>query len=126
MPFEIHEEIARSNGPLKDWICDSTNKAKLLLEESVGAALVTRVLTAGYAPDGRGLDDAELEEIGRDPFLVAYALAAQLRTVVTKEVSKPSKRRANRKLPDVCRDLGVACINDFDLFRALHFTTAGS
>lgn len=49
--------------------------------------------------------------IGRDPFLIAYASVSADRVVVTKEVSKPSKQGANRKIPDVCNDLGVKCIS---------------
>ena len=55
----------------------------------------------GYAPD---LNDSEIEEIGQDPFPIGYALAdAGNFTVVTKEVSAPSKQRANRRVPDVCK-----------------------
>jgi hypothetical protein len=64
-----------------------------------------------------------LEKMGRDPILIAYALAASDRIVVTKEVSAPSKQGANRKIPDVCNSLGVQPMKDFDFFRALGFTT---
>jgi hypothetical protein len=75
----------------------------------------------GYASD---LDDTEVEKIGRDPFLIGYAMAYVLEaTVVTKEVSAPSKQGANRKIPDVCRSMGVRCINDFDFYRELNFRT---
>lgn len=51
-----------------------------------------------YAPD---LNDSEIEEIGQEPFLI-YALDDVANfTVVTKEVSAPSKQRANRRVPDV-------------------------
>lgn len=67
--------------------------------------LVSRVINEGYCPDPT---DQEIEAMGRDPFLLAYALADPLNhTIVTTEVSKPSKRRANRKVPDVGRDLGI-------------------
>jgi hypothetical protein len=46
------------------------------------------------------------------------------RTVITTEVSKPSKRRQNRKLPDVCGDFGVQCTDTFALIRHLNFTTS--
>jgi uncharacterized protein DUF4411 len=58
-----------------------------------------------------------------DPFLIAYALAQSDRVVVTKEVSKPSKLRANRKVPDVCDDVGVKWIKDFDFFKVAGFST---
>ncbi len=72
---------------------------------------------------GQTLSDSEIEKIGRDPFLVAYALAQSDRVVVTKEVSKPSKVRANRKVPDVCDDVGVKSIKDFNFFKVAGFST---
>ena len=51
----------------------------------------------------------------------AYGLAAPNRTIVTKEVSAPSKKRANRKVPDVCNSFGQVWIKDFDLYRTLGF-----
>lgn len=93
-----------------------------MLDEAVDPALLKRVVSVGYAPD---LDDSEVEKIGQDPFLVGYGLVSPSRVVVTKEVSKPSKMRANRRVPDVCRALGVKWVTDFDLYRALGFSTAG-
>ena len=122
MPFEIHNEIAVSTGPLRDWICSKDIKEALVLDEEVDTDLVERVLTEGY---GAHLTDSDLEKIGQDPFLIAYALAAADRAVVTKEMPKPSARRANRKIPDVCDTLNVRWMRDFDLYRTLKFTTAG-
>jgi hypothetical protein len=91
MPFEIHDEIAVSTGILKDWITTAEVKQALILDEEVNQDLVYQVLTQGYASD---LSDSEIEKLGRDPFLIAYAMAQADRVVVTKEVSKPSKVRA--------------------------------
>jgi hypothetical protein len=75
IPLEIMEEIkeGRKEGDLLiDWITQDTVHDALLLDESVDATLVQRVVRDGYAPD---LADDEIEKIGRDPFLIAYALA---------------------------------------------------
>jgi hypothetical protein len=120
MPFEIHDEIAVSTGPLKDWITSAEVRRALILIEEPDLDLVDRVLRGGYAPD---LTDSELEKVGQDPFLVAYALAGRDRVVVTKEVSAPSKQRANRKVPDVCTSLGVPWMRDFDFYKAAGFNT---
>ena len=102
IPREIMEEIKagrQDDDPLLDWICTPEIEAALLLDEAVDAVLVQRVVATGYAPD---LHDDEVEKIGRDPFLIAYALADSAnRVVVTTEVSRPSTQRANRKVPDV-------------------------
>ncbi len=120
MPFEIYQEIAVSNGPLRSWITVAETKKALVLDEEVNQDLVEKVLNKGY---GSNLTDSDLEKIGQDPFLVAYALATADRVVVTKEVSRPSKQRANRKVPDVCNDLGITWMKDFDLYKALNFNT---
>jgi hypothetical protein len=120
MPFEIYQEIAISNGPLCSWITVAATKKALILDEEVDQDLVERVLNDGH---GSNLNDSDLEKVGQDPFLVDYALAVAGRVVVTKEVSRPSKQRANRKVPDVCSDLGVTWMKDFDFYKALNFRT---
>lgn len=83
--------------------------------------MINRVVTTAYAAD---LTDLEVNEVGRDPFLIAYALAKRdERWVITNEVSKPKRQRANRHTPDVCKTLQVDCDNAFFLIRTLNFHT---
>ena len=121
---EIMEEIKagrKDDDPLLDWICTAEISAALLLDEAVEVALVQHVVSTGYAAD---LSDDEVEKIGRDPFLIAYALAYSAeRTVVTTEVSRPSTQRANRKVPDVCQAVGALSCGPFALNKALGFKT---
>jgi hypothetical protein len=124
IPQEIMEEIEagrKDDDPLLDWIRTPEIKDALLLDEAVDAALVQSVVSKGYAPD---LSDDDIEKLGRDPFLIAYAFSdPKDRTVVTTEVSRPSAQRANRKVPDVCQDLGVLSCGPFALNKALGFST---
>lgn len=120
MPLEIHGEIAISDGPLGEWIRSEETKEKLILDEEADQKLVQKVLDEGY---GKGLTDNDLEKIGQDAFLIAYALANADRTVVTKEISKPKAQKGNRKIPDVCDDLKVKWMRDFDFYKVLNFTT---
>lgn len=119
MPMEIYHEVAASADLLGTWLKRSEVRTAIVLDEATSGSRVRRIIVEGYAPD---LNDVELEEIGRDPFLVAAALGGPDRVVVTREVSGPSKKRANRKLPDVCAQFGVPVINDFALYRALKFS----
>ncbi len=83
-------------------------------------ALVQLVTTQGYAPD---LTDIELEVIGRDPFLIAYALAdIENRTVVTGEV-RSNKQRQNRPIPSVCDHFGVRSCDQWQFNRERDFRT---
>ncbi len=119
MPLEMIEEISDE---LAEWIADRDHRNALLLAEDADVALVQRVIDQGYAPD---LDDKEVEIVGRDPFLIAAALHDPTsRSVVTVEVSKPGRQRANRHVPDVCNSLGVRWTDSFGLIRALDFSTS--
>jgi hypothetical protein len=125
MPLEIFEEV--KDGPqdaakdlLFSWIQQDESKNALILHEGVNIDHVQNVVNTGYAND---LTDDEVEQIGRDPFLVAYAMADQNRCVVTVEVSKPSKKRHNRHVPDVCKTVGVRSCDPFMLNRELGFRT---
>jgi Domain of unknown function (DUF4411) len=125
MPLEIYEEIKdgpdEEKDPLFAWIQGPEVKDALLLPEVVDPDLVRAAISVGYAAD---LNDTEIEELGRDPFLVAYAMADPAnRVVVTAETSAPRKQRANRKVPDVCITMGVRWCNPFELNRSLGFRT---
>jgi Domain of unknown function (DUF4411) len=78
-------------------------KEALVLDEPTSR--VNHVIDHGYAPDR---NDVEIVKVGKDPFLIAAALAGSDRVIVTREVSKPSMTRANRKVPDVCATLGLS------------------
>ena len=122
VPYEIYGEIAVSTGPLHDWLTDAANSEAMLFDQRIDPANLNKVLTQGYASD---LNDSEIEEIGQDPFLIGYALTDVAGfTVVTKEVSAPSKQRANRRVPDVCKTFGIRSINDFEFYRELSFRIA--
>jgi hypothetical protein len=119
IPYEIYGEIAVSTGLLHDWLTDIAISKVMLFDQKIDPANLNAVITQGYAPD---LNDSEIEEIGQDPFLIGYALADVANfTVVTKEVSAPSKQRANRRVPDVCKTFGIRSINDFEFYRELNF-----
>jgi hypothetical protein len=126
MPLEIYEEIKlggkdTQKDMLYKWVADGAVKKVLVLAESVSAPLVSSCTNKGYAPD---LKDSELQQIGRDPFLIAYAMAfPKDRCVVSNEVSAPKKTRHNRKIPDVCATMGIECCNIFQMTRTLGFKT---
>lgn len=121
MPLECMEEVKVGNDEdlLCIWIKDAANEAALLLKQAVDQATVARVVAEGYAPD---LSDEHIEVIGRDPFILAHAIDSKTDCcIVTTEVSKPSRIRQNRHLPDVCNTFGIRCCDTFKMARALGF-----
>lgn len=121
MPFEIHEEISPQPGLFKNWLSDAGIKKALILDEAVDNHAVAHVVNAYGGP----LTDSDTEKMGRAPFLIAYGLIHADRIIVTKEISRPSAQKGNRKIPDVCNDVGVKWIRDFEMYKILNFTLAG-
>jgi hypothetical protein len=119
MPRVIFDEVTPPPGPFATWLTQKDVREALTLNENIPVSVIRHVIDIGYAPD---LTDVEVDEIGKDPFLIASALSGTERVVVTVEVSKPSKKRQNRKLPDVCQTFGIKSINPFELYRLLKFS----
>ncbi len=113
-------EVAGSLDILGRWMNRLEVKTALILPETIDRKKFQHVLDYGY---GTNLNEVELQEIGRDPFLIAAVLWNGDRAVVTREVSSPRKQRANRKIPDVCLSLRVEVITDYELYRRLDFNT---
>lgn len=123
VPVEVYEETVHRKKPddFVRWI--RRRRETMKLGETVRPDLVASVVDRGYAPD---LKEDEIRRLGRDPFLVAYALRdPEDRCVVTHERSRPGRQRANRHIPDVCADLNIRCIHLFGLIRELDFRTGG-
>lgn len=128
IPIEVYEEFSDTKGKdgqkdeLAIWSDQPEVKETLLLNEEAEQDLVARITYGGYVANPT---DDDLVKIGRDPFLLSYALKnIEERCIVSTEVSKPSKKGANRKVPDVCRDFKIRCINNFQMFRELNFSTS--
>ena len=124
VPEEIYEEVVlplpSRPDALVDWL--KLHQDTMVLDEQVNEGLVAHVIEVGYAHD---LTDEEIEKIGRDPFLIAYALAyISDRCIVTTEHSKPSRTRANRHVPDVSDYFDVSWTDTFGLIRVLDFRTS--
>jgi len=120
IPLEQLEEITQGHGPIVDWLNEASVRDSLLLDEELDGSHVNTVTIRAY---GR-LNDVEIEEVGRDPFLVAYAaLVPGARMVVTFEVSAPGQKKGRKKLPDACIPNGVPTCNLFQMIDALDFTT---
>lgn len=116
IPTEIYEEITAGSDELVAWA--KKNKAVLVLDEEVDTDLLRRVMDKGYAPD---LTSDEIEAIGKDPFLIAYALAdVDNRIVVTREV-RTNQVRHNRKVPSVCDSLKIKSCDPWRFGRDLDF-----
>lgn len=106
MPIETYEEVT-DGSLLYGWVRDPQRKGAILLDEAVDQSLLDQVVSQGYAPD---LTEIELEQVGFDPFLVAYGLASPSdRCVVTLEKLTPQQAAAkppgSRRMQHARRDM---------------------
>ena len=111
IPIEVYEEFSDTKDKhgekdaLASWADQIEVKDALLFEEEAEQDLVARITYGGYVANPT---DDELKKIGRDPFLISYALKdIDNRCIVTTESSKPSRLGANRHMPDVCMDFNI-------------------
>lgn len=125
IPLETYSEVVIGSKKGKDalslWMEQEYVSDALLLNEAVSIPMVQRVLAEAYAED---LNDTEVEQIGQDPFLIAYACVDPTRRcVVSNEAKKPTARRSDRRIPNACDDVGVQCCDTFAMLRRLGFKT---
>ena len=130
MPFEM---ISESRSPpnrgveIKTTITPmawrNNHETQLLLDASADQKTVSAVLKEDYELPQPSLD--ELNKIRKDPLLISYALTHVNTTIVTLEAKQENAtdtmKRHKRKIPFVCRKLGIRCIDTFDLIRELDF-----
>lgn len=109
LPREIYDEILRQDDELKIWVHD--NKEALVIDDISYHGVLTEVL-ACY---GDNPSDADMEEMGNDPYLIACALyhkqLGDPAVVVTEEKHAPGKVNAARRIPNACEDVGVDWCN---------------
>lgn len=114
----VLNEMASGNDPLAAWV---TARKGSFVSPTAGAISHLQRVTAQVQSYASKQAAARVDFLsGADPWLIAHALETG-RTVVTHEVREP--RRKNKvKIPDVCDDLGVGCIDPFTMFRQLGVT----
>jgi hypothetical protein len=109
LPQLVFEEIIRTEDNLADWLKQSKIPVREIDEP------VTRCLQTIYLknPLHKNLVDNTKARSLADPWVIAHAINEKA-TVVTKE-EKVTALNSNRiKIPNVCENMDVRWINDFD------------
>ncbi|MCY4021452.1 MAG: DUF4411 family protein [Chloroflexi bacterium] len=135
MPFEMLAEVKAGqlnrNKDLDEdklirWLKSEDREKDLLYGGSPNRELVNKVFKEGYELTDPSPD--ELRRIGKDPLLIAYALAISNACIVTlenkQENTTDAMKKHKRSIPFVCRKLKIRSIDTFELIRELHFSTA--
>lgn len=104
---EVAKELKRKEDGAHKWV-----KEREAIIVSIDSEVQEHVLEI-MRRYGR-LVDPRKNKSGGDPWVIALARARGL-TVVTSEKHTGSLRRP--KIPDVCKDLGIPCVEVIDFFR---------
>lgn len=117
---EVFNEITRTEDDLSRWLKDS----KISVKNIDGN--VTKCLQSIYAkdPSHKTLVDNTKSRSLADPWVIAHAMSKGA-TVVTKEEKVTAINSSRIKIPNVCDNMGVPWINDFDLIRELNIRFDG-
>ncbi|HMI64663.1 MAG TPA: DUF4411 family protein [Cyclobacteriaceae bacterium] len=112
LPEQVYDEIVKAEDDLAAWLKES----KIPIHKTTTG--VTEKLKVIYAtnPIHQYLVDNTKQRSLADPWVIAHAMDGNA-TVVTKEekVLAPSTTRI--KIPNVCDNMNVPCINDFQFIQ---------
>lgn len=110
----VHEEIIRTDDDLSEWLTKSRIRVREIDER------VTQCLQDIYSknPLHKLLVDNTRYRSLADPWVIAHAINEKA-VVVTKEEKITALNSSKIKIPNVCDNMGVRWINDFQLIEKL-------
>ncbi len=114
LPEMVFEEITRTEDELCKWLKESKIPIRKI------DANVTKCLQEIYAknPSHQNLVDNIKGRSLADPWVIAHALNEKA-IVVTKEAKVTALNSSRVRIPNVCDNMGVEWINDFELIAEL-------
>lgn len=115
IPELVYEEITRTEDELSKWL----KASKLPIEKISGP--VTKCLQDIYSanPVHKNLVDNIKTRSLADPWVIAHAINENA-IVVTKEEKVTALGSKRIKIPNVCDNMGIKWINDFQFIEALN------
>jgi len=114
IPQEVMNELQRKDDNLKKWLKDKKH-----LEHKIDLN-VQNCLKKMYNadPSHKLLTNSEKNRSMADPWVIAHAMAENA-IVVTKEVKDTSPSSKKVKIPNVCENMNIECIDDFEFIRRM-------
>jgi Domain of unknown function (DUF4411) len=114
LPEIVFEEITRTEDDLSNWLKGSKLPIHKISEP------VTRCLQRIYSqnPNHKNLVDNTKQRSLADPWVIAHAMNEEA-TVVTKENKETALNTKRIKIPNVCDNMGLRWINDFEFIQEL-------
>ncbi len=114
IPKMVYEEIIRTDDDLSNWLKESRIEVKPMTNA------ITTCLKSIYSnnPNHKHLVDSKKGRSLADPWVIAHAINENA-TVVTKEEKVTALNTKKIKIPNVCENMNVRWINDFDMITEL-------
>jgi predicted nucleic acid-binding protein len=114
IPELVYEEIIRTEDELSEWLKQS--KIPILKISEPVTICLQRIYSAD--PLHKNLVDNTKARSLADPWVIAHALHENA-TVVTKEEKVTALNSTRIKIPNVCENMGIRWINDFQFIDEL-------
>jgi len=110
IPQMVQNEVTKVEDNLSHWLLNESQIPVLNITESVQKAL-----RSIYNYDSRHvrLTDTSKSRSMADPWVIAHAIVENA-TVVSKEDKVMTKGSKKVRIPNVCENMGIRCIHDFD------------
>ncbi|MCE5175798.1 MAG: DUF4411 family protein [Bacteroidales bacterium] len=115
IPEMVSNEILRTEDDLAEWLKSSGIPIRKIDEQT--ASCLKDIFAAN--PIHKRLVDSVKGRSLADPWVIAHAICERA-TVVTKEEKITALISTKIKIPNVCENMGVKWINDFDFIRELN------
>ncbi|MFT4804711.1 MAG: hypothetical protein ACI9YE_001917 [Psychroserpens sp.] len=113
---EVYDEIVKTEDDLSKWLKESNIPVRNANESVIGS------LKEIYkTPVHLKLVDNTKNRSLADPWVIAHAMDSDS-VVVTKEEKVTQANSTKVKIPNVCDNMGVKWINDFEFVQELNFT----
>ncbi len=115
LPQMVYEEITRTEDDLADWLKNSNISIKK--NDSVVIECLRKIYDVN--PLHKFLVDNTKQRSLADPWVIAHAIKEKA-IVVTKENKETAGNSTKIKIPNVCDNMGVRCIDDFQMIQELN------
>jgi hypothetical protein len=114
LPQMVYNEIAKTDDELFKWL----KKSDIEVHKQDGKVgeFVIKIFAAN--PNHKFLVDNKNYRSMADPWVIAHALAIDA-CVVTKENFILQGGKDKIKIPNVCKNMNIRCINDFDFIKEM-------
>jgi hypothetical protein len=114
LPEEVVDEILNKEDSLSKWLKGN----KISKSKTDGEIINLWKSMQTDCPISKYLISNGNQHSQADPWVIAHAMKHNA-TVVTKEKESMSKKKTKVKIPTICKELNIRCLDDFQFIREM-------